>query len=288
MATPVSPPSKTTSSVPSSAVFRSLSSGNRLLGPSRLVLCARGSLSLIFRCSGPCWWFTGLSFSSWRVGFTPYLQWFIYANSGLFLLFSATTNPAHDQVPLRSLLVRKGQIRSIIDLTFHRDAEDWNNTFCFTPSSTRSEPRFFNFFLTPALFVLLQPHKHNYVLWMELGWNKTTGRELLMYLYIYYWRWPFGIWIHEPVFFCFFFYYLYTDPVFFLHFPCLFFLCCITHGLVWCTCILTCKRLKVKFQKRSFFYLSCIDHYKHELLWLYVCSSYTFCHPVHSATPEYG
>ena len=222
MATPVSPPSKTTSSVPSSAVFRSLSSGNRLLGPSQLVLCARGSLSLIFPCSGPCWWFTGLFFSSWRVGFTPYLQWFIYANLGLFLLFSETTNPAHDQVPLRSLLVRKDQIRSIIDLTFHRDAEDWNNTFCLTPSSTRSESRFFNFFLNPALVVLLQPHKHNYVLWMELGWDKTTGREFFMYLYYLLLMMTVRDLNSWACFYLLFFYYLYTDSVFFLRFPCLF------------------------------------------------------------------
>lgn len=202
-----------------------------------------------------------------------------------FLLFSATTNPAHDQVPLRSLFVRKDQIRPIIDLTFHReDSEGWNNTFCLTPSSTRSESRFFNFFLNPALFVLLQPHKHNYVLWMELGWNKSTGREFLMYLYYLLLMMTVQDLNSWACFLLlFFFYYLYTDPVFFLCFPRLFFLYCITHGLVWCTCILTCKHLKIKFHKRSFFYLLCIDHYKHELLWLYVCSSYTFCHPVHSS-----
>lgn len=73
---PVSPPSKTTSSAPLFAASRSSSSGTRRLGLSSSRLCARGSRSLIFRCSGLCWWFTGLFFLFWRVSPpSPYFHW---------------------------------------------------------------------------------------------------------------------------------------------------------------------------------------------------------------------
>ena len=113
-------------------------------------------------------------------------------------------------------------------------------------------------------------------------WNlagmKQQGESFLCISIIYYWWWPFGIWIHEPVFICFFSITC-TQIQFSSYVFLVSFLYCITHGLVWCTCILTCKRLKINFQKRSFFYLLCIDA-------LFVCMF--FVHFLSSCPQLYG
>lgn len=113
----VFPRSRMRSSDLSFVVFLSSSSGIRLRGPLRSDSSALGSRSSMFPFSGLCWWFTGWSYSRWRVRMnnSGRLQSLERSRSGNRRISankacSAETNPTHDQIPIRALLIWQGEV----------------------------------------------------------------------------------------------------------------------------------------------------------------------------------